>query len=59
MIQTLASVDLQVGDRSPIMAQLNGVLRELQGAARSMRLLAEYLERNPNALLTGKSDNRR
>jgi hypothetical protein len=24
-----------------------------------MRLMAEYLERNPNALITGKSDNRR
>jgi hypothetical protein len=27
--------------------------------ARSMRLMAEYLERNPNALITGKSDARR
>jgi paraquat-inducible protein B len=57
--QTLATVDLQVGDRSPLLAQLRDLLRELQGAARSMRLVAEYLERNPNALIVGKSDNRR
>ncbi|HVZ10678.1 MlaD family protein [Rhodopila sp.] len=57
--QTLATVDLQLGDRSPVLGELRGLLRELQGAARSMRLLAEYLERNPNALLIGKSDNRR
>ena len=57
--QTLATLDLQVGDRSPLLAELRGLLRELQGAARSLRLMAEYLERNPNALLTGKSDNRR
>jgi hypothetical protein len=31
----------------------------MDGAARSMRLMAEHLERNPNALITGKSDNPR
>jgi paraquat-inducible protein B len=29
-------------------------LDEISGAARSLRILAEYLERNPNALITGK-----
>ncbi|HEX3350017.1 MAG TPA: MlaD family protein [Acetobacteraceae bacterium] len=57
--QTLASLDRQVGDRSPLLADLREAIRELGGAARSMRLLAEYLERNPAALVTGKSDNRR
>ena len=57
--QTLATIDLQVGDRSPLLADIRGLVQEMDGAARSMRLLAEYLERNPNALIIGKSDNRR
>lgn len=32
------------------------MIRELGRAARSIRLLSEYLERNPNALLTGRSE---
>ncbi len=56
---TIAALNLQVNDRSPLLTELRGMLRELQGAARSLRLMAEYLERNPNALITGKSDNRR
>ena len=57
--QTLATIDHQVGDRSPLLADIRGLVQEMDGAARSMRLLAEYLERNPNALISGKSDNRR
>jgi paraquat-inducible protein B len=57
--QTIATVDRQVGDRSPLLADVRGLVQQMDGAARSMRLLAEYLERNPSALLTGKSDNRR
>ncbi len=34
-------------------------LQEVTAAARSFRLLADYLERNPNALLYGKSSDRR
>jgi paraquat-inducible protein B len=57
--QTLATIDRQVGDRSPLLAGIRGLVQQMDGAARSMRLMAEYLERNPNALITGKSDNRR
>jgi len=57
--QTLAMIDHQLGDRSPLLADVRGLLQELDGAARSMRLLSEYLERNPDALIRGKSDNRR
>ena len=35
------------------------VLQEMTAAARSIRVLADYLERNPNALLTGKGGDRR
>jgi paraquat-inducible protein B len=57
--QTLATIDRQVGDQSPLLADIRGLVQEMGGAARSMRLLAEYLERNPNALISGKSENRR
>jgi paraquat-inducible protein B len=53
--QMLATLDYQLGDRSPLLADIRGLLQQLEDAARSMRLMAEYLERNPNALLTGKS----
>jgi paraquat-inducible protein B len=57
--QTLATIDRQVGERSPLLADIRGLVRQMDGAARSMRLTAEYLERNPKALITGKSDDRR
>ena len=57
--QTLATIDRQVGDRSPLLADIRGLVQQLDGAARSLRLMGEYLERNPNALITGKSDHRR
>jgi paraquat-inducible protein B len=34
--------------------ELQKMLGELTAAARSIRLLAEYLERNPDALVRGK-----
>jgi len=30
-------------------------MRELSGAARSLRMMANYLERHPEALIKGKS----
>ncbi len=39
---------------SPMRYELEQMLGELTAAARSIRLLAEYLERNPDALLRGK-----
>jgi len=53
---TLASIERTVGERSPVVAGLNNVLREAAGAARNLRLLAEYLERHPEALVTGKKE---
>jgi paraquat-inducible protein B len=34
--------------------ELDGTLREVSGAARSLRVLADYLQRHPEALLRGK-----
>lgn len=38
----------------PLSEQLLGTLDELRRAARSMRILAEFVERNPNAIIFGK-----
>jgi paraquat-inducible protein B len=41
---------------SALRTQLTTALDELTGAARSVRLLADYLERNPSAILKGRSN---
>jgi paraquat-inducible protein B len=48
------SIDELVGKRSPTRADLENTLKELAGAARSLRVLADYLEQHPDALLKGK-----
>ncbi len=48
------SIDALVGKGSPTRADLDSTLKELAGAARSIRLLADYLERHPEALIKGK-----
>ncbi|MGE9296882.1 MAG: MlaD family protein [Puniceicoccales bacterium] len=50
------NADNMVAPDSPLRYELTNALSELAGAARSMRVLADYLERNPNALLTGKQE---
>jgi len=49
------SIDGLVGERSPTRADLDNTLNELAGAARSLRILADYLERHPDALIKGKT----
>ncbi len=52
--ETLKSIDGMVAKDSPISQELQETLRELTDAARSLRVLADYLERHPEALLRGK-----
>jgi paraquat-inducible protein B len=47
-LEGIASKDGEIG------SQLYNTLRELQAAARSIRVMSEYLERHPEALLQGK-----
>src|SRR5262245_45540562 len=47
------------GDVVRVPQETNKTLQEFSGAARSARMLTDYLERNPNALVYGKSGNRR
>ncbi len=63
--ETLDSLDNLTDDASALLKpdsnvrhEFETMLRELGRAARSIRLLSEYLERNPNALLTGRSENK-
>jgi paraquat-inducible protein B len=52
--QTLRTAQGSIAPTSPLFYEINGTLSEIRSAARSLRNLAEYLERNPNAVLTGK-----
>ncbi len=48
------TLDGMVGEESSVRHEFYGALKELSAAARSIRLLAEYLERHPEALVHGK-----
>ena len=39
---------------APVVQELQGTMKELSEAARSLRILADYLERHPEALIRGK-----
>jgi paraquat-inducible protein B len=51
---TMASVRAVVDPDSPTFYELTRSLKEVSAAARSLRLLASYVERNPRALVFGK-----
>lgn len=52
--QTMGSADSIIGADGALRYDLAQMLRELTSAARALRVLADFLERNPNALLLGK-----
>ena len=47
------------GDVVRVLQDTNKTMQEFTGTARSIRLLADYLERNPDSLVYGKGGNRR
>lgn len=51
---TLKTVQTLVDPSSPLAIQLSASLQEISGAARSLRLLVDYLERNPSSVVRGK-----
>ena len=53
---TVISARAAIDPDSPIFYEVAKSLREISGAARSWRLLAGYLERNPRALIFGKTE---
>ena len=53
--RTLAATSGLVGNTATGAGELPRALRDLREASRSVRLLTDYLERHPEALLRGKS----
>ncbi len=51
---TLRAAESLIGEDSNTRYNLDAMLEELATAARSVRLMADYLERNPDALLKGR-----
>jgi paraquat-inducible protein B len=51
--QVLQHTDAAFND-GPVMYELTRTLQEVSAAARSVRLLTGYLERNPGAVIFGK-----
>lgn len=45
-----------LGPNAPVQIELRNALREVARAARGVRVLADYLERNPGALIRGKGN---
>lgn len=56
--QTLKSAGKIVTENSPMYIELTRMLQEASAAARSLRVMADYLERHPEALLKGKGGGR-
>ena len=52
---TLAAAEDTIGEKSELRHRLAVMLTELTAAARSIRVLAAYLERHPEALVSGKA----
>jgi paraquat-inducible protein B len=56
---TLEAVEKFLAPNAPIGYELVQALQELSSAARSLRVLADYLERYPNAVLFGRNETRK
>lgn len=54
--KTLDSAERTLSDTSPLQQDARQTLQELTRAAASIRILADYLERQPQSLLFGKPD---
>jgi paraquat-inducible protein B len=51
---TFRTAQRVISPDSPLYFEINSTLKELRTAAAAVRVFAEYIERHPNALLTGK-----
>lgn len=52
--KAIDGVEGNIGEDSPLVYQLNKTLEEVSNLARSVRHLADYLERHPESVLRGK-----
>ena len=55
--KSLAAIEKVLSSDSPISQDARRALDEFAGAARSMRVLADYLEQHPESLIYGKGEN--
>lgn len=54
--QTLAAVQKVIAPNAPMGYEIVKALRELSAAAHALRVLADYLERHPNAVVFGRRE---
>lgn len=54
--EALATATTVLGEGEPMVYNLNRLLLELQGAARAVEALADYLERHPDSIVYGRGD---
>lgn len=52
----MRGLERSIGPRSPLWDELQQAGREVAGTTRALRLLVEYLERHPDALLRGRPE---
>jgi len=55
---TLANANTLIGPDAPLSVEAVRTMREVSAAARSLRVMADYLERHPEALIQGKGGGR-
>lgn len=55
--RSLAALENVTGEDSPLYVDLSNALEGISDASRSMRILVDYLQRNPDAILFGKPSN--
>jgi len=56
--ETISSIRGVIDPDSPTFYELTKSLKEVSSAARSLRLMANYLERNPRSLIFGRPDSK-
>jgi paraquat-inducible protein B len=56
---TLDKLDRTLSEASPLSGSVRGTLRDVSRAADSIRNLADYLERHPEAIVRGKKEERK
>lgn len=57
--KAIDGVEGNIGEDSPLVYQLNKTLEEVSNLARSVRRLADYLERHPESVLRGKGEDKK
>lgn len=53
---TLTSVERALANEAPLQQNANDAMREVARAAQAVRILVDYLERHPEALISGKKE---